>query len=200
MSDNIRLIVGLGNIGSVYEGTRHNAGFLFVDELADKYDGRFNSDKKFMGAICRVTIDDKDVYLLKPSTFMNLSGKSVAAVAAFYKITPKEILVVHDELDLPPGAIKCKVGGGSAGHNGLKSIVASIGSSDFARIRIGIGHPRDKQLSISVADYVLSKPSSSDRDLIRQAVEKVISEIDDIVSGNFTRVMANLNEKKRDIS
>ena len=157
----IRLIVGLGNIGDAYRGTRHNAGFI----------------------------------LLKPSTLMNLSGKSVAAVSTFHKISPSEILVAHDELDLLPGTVRLKISGGSAGHNGLKSIVSCLGSSDFARLRIGIGHPRDRQLQIPVADYVLSRPPKEDLELISSAIEKALACIDEIVDGDFSRAMSALNEK-----
>ena len=165
----IRLIVGLGNIGDAYKGTRHNAGFHFVDEVANEYGARFQADRKFFGDVAKARIGGVEVILLKPSTLMNLSGKAVAAVSAFYKITPSEILVAHDELDLLPGTARLKIGGGSAGHNGLKSIVSCLGSSDFVRLRIGIGHPRDRQLQIPVADYVLSRPPKEDQELISSA-------------------------------
>ena len=173
----IRLIVGLGNIGDAYKGTRHNAGFHFVDEVANEYGARFQADRKFFGDVAKARIGGVEVILLKPSTLMNLSGKAVAAVSAFYKITPSEILVAHDELDLLPGTARLKIGGGSAGHNGLKSIVSCLGSSDFVRLRIGIGHPRDRQLQIPVADYVLSRPPKEDQELISSAIKKALREI-----------------------
>ena len=191
----IRLIVGLGNIGDAYRGTRHNAGFHFVDEVADKYAARFQTDRKFFGEVAKARIGGAEVILLKPSTLMNLSGKSVAAVSTFYKISPSEILVAHDELDLLPGTVRLKISGGSAGHNGLKSIVSCLGSSDFARLRIGIGHPRDRQLQIPVADYVLSRPPKEDLELISSAIEKALACIDEIVDGDFSRAMSALNEK-----
>ena len=170
----IRLIVGLGNIGDAYKGTRHNAGFHFVDEVANEYGARFQADRKFFGDVAKARIGGVEVILLKPSTLMNLSGKAVAAVSAFYKI---------------------KIGGGSAGHNGLKSIVSCLGSSDFVRLRIGIGHPRDRQLQIPVADYVLSRPPKEDQELISSAIKKALSCIDEIVEGDFSRAMSILNEK-----
>lgn len=191
----IRLIVGLGNIGDAYRGTRHNAGFHFVDEVADEYGARFQADRKFFSDVAKARIGGVEVILLKPSTLMNLSGKAVAAVSAFYKITPSEILVAHDELDLLPGTARLKIGGGSAGHNGLKSIVSCLGSSDFVRLRIGIGHPRDRQLQIPVADYVLSRPPKEDQELISSAIKKALSCIDEIVEGDFSRAMSILNEK-----
>ena len=142
-----------------------------------------------------LVIGGAEVILLKPSTLMNLSGKSVAAVSTFYKISPSEILVAHDELDLLPGTVRLKISGGSAGHNGLKSIVSCLGSSDFARLRIGIGHPRDRQLQIPVADYVLSRPPKEDLELISSAIEKALACIDEIVDGDFSRAMSALNEK-----
>ena len=126
---------------------------------------------------------------------MNLSGKAVAAISTFYKISPSEILVAHDELDLHPGTVRLKIGGGSAGHNGLKSIVSCIGNSDFARLRIGIGHPRDRQLQIPVADYVLSRPPKGDEELISSAIEKALTCLKEIVEGDFSHAMSALNEK-----
>ena len=149
----------------------------------------------FFGDVAKARIGGVEVILLKPSTLMNLSGKAVAAVSAFYKITPSEILVAHDELDLLPGTARLKIGGGSAGHNGLKSIVSCLGSSDFVRLRIGIGHPRDRQLQIPVADYVLSRPPKEDQELISSAIKKALSCIDEIVEGDFSRAMSILNEK-----
>ena len=169
----IRLIVGLGNIGDAYKGTRHNAGFHFVDEVANEYGARFQADRKFFGDVAKARIGGVEVILLKPSTLMNLSGKAVAAVSAFYKITPSEILVAHDELDLLPGTARLKIGGGSAGHNGLKSIVSCLGSSDF----------------------VLSRPPKEDQELISSEIKKALSCIDEIVEGDFSRAMSILNEK-----
>ena len=146
-----RLIVGLGNPGPEYEATRHNVGFWFVDHLADKLKIVLAPQGKFHGKAGR----DGELWLLQPTTFMNRSGQAVAALANFYKITPAEVLVIHDDLDLPPGGIRLKQGGGNGGHNGLKDIQARLGTPDFWRLRIGIGHPRTLGLSQQVADFVL---------------------------------------------
>ena len=189
----IRLIVGLGNVGPSYESTRHNVGFWFVDALAQQYNGRFREERKFNGEICRVTIADQDVWLLKPSTFMNLSGNAVVALALYYKILPDEILVVHDELDLFPGTMKFKRGGGNAGHNGLKDISAKLSTPDFWRLRIGIGHPRKFGWEQGVADFVLSSPSEEHRQGINKCIEAGRKAIPYIVSGDMNRVSRLLN-------
>lgn len=193
----IRLIVGLGNIGKPYEGTRHNAGFMFADKVAQKYGAFFHEDKKFLGDVANVKTAGQDVILLKPSTLMNLSGRSVSAVSSFYKIPPEQILVAHDELDFKPGTIKLKTGGGSAGHNGLKSIIACIGSPNFERIRIGIGHPREINPNFPVADYVLGKPSKQDLELIEAAIDKGLEVIEEIIKGDTDSAMMVLNEKRK---
>lgn len=146
------MIVGLGNPGSEYARTRHNAGFWFVDELARKTGAFFRDERKFQGEVCRTRIGDSDVWLLKPSTYMNRSGDAVVALALYYKITPDQILVVHDELDLPPGCMKIKQGGGNAGHNGLKDISAKLSTPNFWRLRLGTGHPRTLGMAQQVAD------------------------------------------------
>ncbi|HMT03864.1 MAG TPA: aminoacyl-tRNA hydrolase, partial [Burkholderiales bacterium] len=153
MASKIRLIVGLGNLGSEYAETRHNAGFWFIDAISKKYGLKLQLEKKFFGLIGKI---GNDILLLEPQTFMNISGKSVLAVASFYRILPHQILVVHDELDFEPGIIKLKQGGGDGGHNGLRDIDKVIGK-DYWRLRLGIGHPGDKN---KVADYVLKKPST----------------------------------------
>ncbi len=164
----IRLFVGLGNPGTQYEGTRHNAGFAYVDALAESLGLAFTFDKNYKGLLARTQIEGKHVYLLKPLTFMNESGQSVAPLARFFKIEPQEILVAHDELDIVSGCIKLKCGGGHAGHNGLRSIQAQMGSADFWRLRLGIGHPGDKS---QVAGYVLRKPPLEDRLLLDNALD-----------------------------
>ena len=153
----IRLIVGLGNPGPEYERTRHNAGFRFLDALADKNGGTFRNEPKFKGEIARARIAGEEVWLLKPLTFMNSSGESVSAVANYYKIKPEEILVVHDEMDLLPGCMRIKQGGGNAGHNGLKSITQQLGTPNFWRLRLGIGHPRTLGLAQQVFDFVFPR-------------------------------------------
>ncbi|WP_118777445.1 aminoacyl-tRNA hydrolase [Haemophilus haemolyticus] len=171
----IKLIVGLGNPGDKYADTRHNAGEWLIERLARRFNISLNPESKFFGKTARTLVNGKEVRLLIPTTFMNLSGKAVGALASFYRIKPEEILVIHDELDLPPGTAKLKQGGGHGGHNGLKDIVAQLGNNNnFYRLRIGIGHPGHRDL---VAGYVLNKPSPADRD----ALEKVLDEATDCV-------------------
>ena len=175
----IKLIVGLGNPGDKYTDTRHNAGEWLIERLARRFNVSLNPESKFFGKTARTLVSGKEVRLLVPTTFMNLSGKAVGALASFYRIKPEEILVIHDELDLPPGTAKLKQGGGHGGHNGLKDIVAQLGNNNnFYRLRIGIGHPGHRDL---VAGYVLNKPSPADRD----ALEKVLDEATDCVEMIF---------------
>lgn len=176
----IKLIVGLGNIGAEYEHTRHNVGFDFIDELAHQWKTVLHTEKKFFGDVARVNHSGRDVWLLKPSTYMNLSGKAVSALAQFYKITPEEILVIHDELDIPCGHIRFKQGGGNGGHNGLKDIQVRCGTPNFYRLRLGIGHPGERELVIS---WVLNKPSAVDRTLIDQAITKSLHALPIILAG-----------------
>jgi len=164
----IRLIVGLGNPGREYESTRHNAGFWWVDEFARLHKLDFRSEAKFHGLTARGQLHGHEVLLLKPQTFMNVSGRAVAALVQFYKIDPAEMLVVHDELDLPPGVARLKMGGGHGGHNGLKDIIAHLGTKDFWRLRLGIGHPGERA---EVSDYVLNDPRREDRELIDEAMQ-----------------------------
>lgn len=175
----IKLIVGLGNPGEKYADTRHNAGEWLIERLARRFNVSLNPESKFFGKTARTLVNGKEVRLLVPTTFMNLSGKAVGALANFYRIKPEEILVMHDELDLPPGTAKLKQGGGHGGHNGLKDIVAQLGNNNnFYRLRIGIGHPGHRDL---VAGYVLNKPSPADRN----ALEKVLDEATDCVEMIF---------------
>jgi len=175
----IKLIVGLGNPGDKYTDTRHNAGEWLIECLARRFNVSLNPESKFFGKTARILVNGKEVRLLVPTTFMNLSGKAVGALASFYRIKPEEILVIHDELDLPPGTAKLKQGGGHGGHNGLKDIVVQLGNNNnFYRLRIGIGHPGHRDL---VAGYVLNKPSPADRD----ALEKVLDEATDCVEMIF---------------
>lgn len=175
----IKLIVGLGNPGEKYADTRHNAGEWLIERLARRFNVSLNPENKFFGKTVCTLLNGKEVRLLVPTTFMNLSGKAVGALASFYRIKPEEILVIHDELDLPAGVAKLKQGGGHGGHNGLKDIVAQLGNNNnFYRLRIGIGHPGHRDL---VAGYVLNKPSPADRD----ALEKVLDEATDCVEMIF---------------
>ena len=192
----IRLFVGLGNPGSEYEATRHNAGFWFVDELASRLKATLVPERSYFGTVARVNRPtpgvDGPIWLLEPMTFMNLSGKSVAALARFFKIEPAEILVVHDELDLMPGQVKLKLGGSHAGHNGLKDIHAQLGSADYWRLRLGIGHPGVKA---EVVDYVLRKPPKEQREAIDKGIEQSLSALDLLLSGDMERAMMKVHAK-----
>lgn len=184
--ESVSLIVGLGNPGPQYQGTRHNAGFWFLDALLRDYPCALRPESKFKGQACRVVIQGHELWLLRPDTFMNLSGQAAGALAGFFKIAPECILVAHDELDLPPGQVRLKRGGGHGGHNGLRSLIEHLGSREFARLRIGIGHPGHKD---RVHDYVLSKPSADDRDAIQRAVDEAVATLPLIVAGEFARAM-----------
>lgn len=182
----IRLIVGLGNPGPEYEQTRHNAGFWLVDNLAQALPGcQLQRESRFKARVAKVRIGGHDVWLLEPQTFMNLSGQAVGALARYYKIVPGEILVVHDELDLPPGAAKIKRAGSSGGHNGLKDIAAALGSQDFWRLRIGVGHPRAQGLKSPVVDYVLKRPRQEEQILINQAILDSLETVTLLCAGQF---------------
>jgi PTH1 family peptidyl-tRNA hydrolase len=178
----IKLLVGLGNPGSEYEGTRHNAGFGWADSAARELKLSLAMDRSYHGQVARGQVRGQTVWLLKPQTFMNLSGKSVAALARFFKIQPAEILVAHDELDLPPGQVKLKFGGGHAGQNGLRDIHAQLGSSDYWRLRIGIGHPGDKS---EVSNWVLGKPSPDQRTAMEDAVARSIQALPLLLEGEM---------------
>jgi PTH1 family peptidyl-tRNA hydrolase len=186
----IRLLVGLGNPGPEYEGTRHNAGFWWVDAAAARLGARLAADRAYHGLVARVNRPEGPLWLLEPQTYMNLSGKSVAALARFFKIEPAEVLVVHDELDLPPGQLKLKFGGGHAGHNGLRDIHAQLGSPDYWRLRLGIGHPGVKA---EVADHVLRKPPASEREAITQAIERSLKELDALLAADMARATRALH-------
>ena len=190
----VRLVAGLGNPGREYSATRHNAGFRFADALALRLGAAFRSEGKFHGHVAKPA---GDLRLLKPATFMNLSGRSVAAAARFFAIAPDEILVVHDELDLLPGEAKMKFGGGIAGHNGLRDIAGELGTKDFWRLRIGIGHPRDSAIpQQDVADYVVALPPSGDGTAIEAAIERALDAWPAIEAGEFERAMLLLHTKK----
>ena len=189
----IRLIVGLGNIGAEYEDTRHNAGFWLADAVARASGVAFRNEKGFFGAVAKAG----SAYLLKPSTFMNRSGQAVAALAAFYKIAPDEILVAHDELDLAPGIIKMKQGGGHAGHNGLKDIQARLGSTDFWRVRIGIGHPRELGMAQEVVDFVLHRPSREHLQLIDECIARAVLVMPEAIGGKLAVAVMNLHARKK---
>jgi len=197
MSDkgpHIRAIVGLGNPGAEYEETRHNAGFWLVERLAREYGGDFRSDGKLFGAVCRIAIQGRECWLLKPATYMNRSGQSVSALLNYYKIPPAELLVAHDELDLPPGQLRLKQGGGHAGHNGLRDIIAALGVSDFWRLRLGIGHPGHAR---EVVAYVLRRPPAEERSEVERAIEAAVGAVPQILQGEFAKVMNGLHRRDK---
>jgi peptidyl-tRNA hydrolase, PTH1 family len=193
--DTIRLIVGLGNPGKEYEKTRHNAGYWWVDAIADEKRAVWKKETKFSGWTTRVEEAGTEFLLLKPSTYMNESGRSVAAVLRFFKIEPGQMLVVHDELDLEPGVVKLKRGGGTGGHNGLTDIGEALDSKDFWRLRIGIGHPGDKDL---VADYVLDKPRKSELEAIEPPFERSYDLLPRLASGRLQDAIAWLHTSPED--
>ena len=188
----IRLIVGLGNPGAEYEDTRHNAGFWWVDQAVRQLGAQLVHDRAYHGFVARVNRPEGPVWLLQPLTYMNLSGKSVAALARFFKIAPPEILVVHDELDLPPGQMKLKQGGSAAGHNGLKDIQAQLGAQNFWRLRLGIGHPGARG---EVAAYVLRKPPATERQLIEANVDESLKALDLLLAGQMDKAMMKIHAK-----
>ncbi len=189
MSDSIKLIIGLGNPGEKYSKTRHNAGFWFIDALANRYSANFKTESRFSGEITKATIEGQSVWLLKPMTFMNRSGLAAQQLASFYKIPARQILVAYDELDLPAGTVRFKTAGGHGGHNGLRDLHAQI-SKDYHRLRFGIGHPGDRN---KVADYVLSRPNQNDEIAIQCAIDKALDSIDLIVKGDLQKAMNKLH-------
>lgn len=187
----IKLIAGLGNPGSEYRGTRHNAGADFVEALARQCGATLQAESKFFGLSGRVNFAGHDLRLLIPTTFMNRSGKAVAAITSFFKIAPEEILVAHDELDIPAGTARYKLGGGHGGHNGLRDIVPALGNSkDFYRLRIGIDHPGHAS---RVSGYVLSKPPQLDRQRIDASIEEAIAALPLLLDGDMTKAMTRLH-------
>ena len=187
----VRAIVGLGNPGADYELTRHNAGFWFVDRLADKHGADFRKEARFHGVLAQVSIGGERLWLLKPATFMNGSGRAVQALMQFHKLTPDDIVVAHDELDLPPGTARLKVGGGHGGHNGLRDLHDNIGA-DYRRLRLGVGHPGEKHL---VTNYLTSgRPSAADQQLIDEAVAASV-EILPLVMQNWDKATQQLHSR-----
>ena len=190
LTADIRLIVGLGNPGADYVDTRHNAGFWLADLLAQDRSATFRFEKRYNADECKFKAEGKDVYLLKPQTFMNRSGQAVAALARYYKIGPEQILVIHDELDLPPGTNRIKQAGGHGGHNGLRDIINHLGSRDFFRVRVGIGHPGDSK---QVINYVLHKPSASDLGAIENANRDTLAVMPLVYQGRIDKAMQALH-------
>ncbi|MCN4143951.1 MAG: aminoacyl-tRNA hydrolase [Thiohalomonas sp.] len=190
-TNNIQIIAGLGNPGNEYERTRHNAGFWFIDQLISHYNLTLKSESKFLGDVAKLNTPSGNVWLLKPTTFMNRSGQSIARLAQFYKIKPEEILVVHDELDLPPGTLKLKQGGGHGGHNGLRDSIVHLGKN-FYRLRLGIGHPGNKE---QVVGFVLGKTPQNEKTLIESSIDKSIDSIELIMQGDMQKAMNQLHAK-----
>jgi PTH1 family peptidyl-tRNA hydrolase len=190
----IRLLVGLGNPGPEYEATRHNAGFWWIDAVAARLRVSLLPERAYHGLVARLNRPGGEpLWLLEPMTFMNLSGKSVAALARFFKIAPGDILVAHDELDLQPGQAKLKLGGSAAGHNGLKDIHAQLGTPDFWRLRLGIGHPGVKD---EVVHYVLRKPSPEHRKAIDESIDRTLESLDLLLAGDMERAMMKVHASK----
>ena len=190
----IRLIVGLGNPGREYRQTRHNAGFWLVDALAAQHHVALKPESRFHGQAVRVVIGAHELWLLEPQTYMNASGRAVAALAAYYKIAPEEILVAHDELDLPPGAARLKKGGGHGGHNGLRDILPQLKTPEFWRLRLGIGHPGDKD---AVVDYVLNAPRREEQPLIDEAIAKSLTVLPHLLAGDLAAAMKQLHTQEK---
>ena len=190
----IRLVVGLGNPGREYEKHRHNAGFWWVAAATDLYPAQMKLEGRFQGILGRAKLVAHELFFFLPQTFMNASGRAVGAVSHFYKIPANEILVVHDELDLPPGESRIKLGGGHAGHNGLKDIVNVLGTPDFWRLRIGIGHPGTRE---EVINYVLNKPSASEFSLIEEVIHQSLQGLPFLAQGLYPEAQARINIRRK---
>ena len=188
----IQLIVGLGNPGDKYTATRHNAGFWFLDLLARHYQASFKSESKFKAEVASLDLSGNRVWLLKPNTFMNLSGESLGPFAKYYQIAPENTLVVHDELDLPPGTSRYKLAGGHGGHNGLRDIFKHF-SKEFWRLRVGIGHPGNKD---QVLSFVMRSPSSNEQLLIDQSMDRAVDTLSDVFAGDMEAAMRSLHKKQ----
>lgn len=190
----VQLIVGLGNPGPEYDQTRHNAGALFVERLADSQRINLSLDKKYFGLVGKFSHQGRDVRLLIPTTFMNRSGKAVAALANFFRIPPEAILVAHDELDMPPGVAKLKLGGGHGGHNGLRDIIAQLGNqNNFYRLRLGIGHPGHSSM---VSNFVLGRAPRSEQELLDTSIDFALGTLPEILAGDWSKAMHKLHSQK----
>ena len=190
----VQLIVGLGNPGPEYDQTRHNAGALFVERLADSQRINLSLEKKYFGLVGKFSHQGRDVRLLIPTTFMNRSGQAVAALANFFRIPPEAILVAHDELDMPPGVAKLKLGGGHGGHNGLRDIIAQLGNqNNFYRLRLGIGHPGHSSM---VSNFVLGRAPRSEQDLLDTSIDFALGTLPEILAGDWSKAMHKLHSQK----
>lgn len=188
----LQVLVGLGNPGPSYQDTRHNAGFWLVDEVARRSGGRFRLESRFHAETARVEVTGHGLWLLKPTTFMNRSGAAVTAFARFYRFDPAALLVAHDDLDLPPGSVRFKRGGGHGGHNGLRDLHRHLGVDSYCRLRLGIGHPG---ASRDVVSYVLNRPTSEDRSRIVEAIDAALEQLPQLLAGDFARVMNVLHSR-----
>jgi PTH1 family peptidyl-tRNA hydrolase len=193
MADSIQLIVGLGNPGAEYADTRHNAGAWLVETLVENSHQTLRAENKFSGRVATIRFDEQDCRVLIPTTFMNLSGQAVKAIASFYRIAAENILVIHDELDLPVGTVRIKQGGGDGGHNGLRDITAQLNTNNYWRCRIGIGHPGHRD---QVHDYVLSRPSKSDQQQIMTSIENALTVLPLFVAGEQQKAMQQLHTQQ----
>jgi PTH1 family peptidyl-tRNA hydrolase len=189
----IKLLVGLGNPGNEYEDTRHNAGFWWIDAIAREVKVSLVPERSYHGLVARTTVNGQNVWLLEPQTYMNLSGKSVSALARFFKIEPHEILVAHDELDIVPGEAKLKLGGSHAGHNGLRDIHAQLGTADYWRLRLGVGHPGDKA---EVVSWVLKKPMLEHRKAIDDSIHRAVLALPLLLAGDMEKAMVKIHTSK----
>lgn len=190
--ESFALLVGLGNPGARYAPTRHNAGFWFAEAAARRLNLQFRTEKRFQGQVAEADRDGGKLRLLMPATYMNHSGRSVAALAGFFKIPVERILVAHDEIDLPPGSVRLKTGGGHGGHNGLRDLIGQMGSPAFTRVRIGVGHPG---LADDVVDYVLNRPGKAEQADIEAAIDRACEVLPDILDGDLARAMQVLHTK-----
>jgi len=192
-STGLALVVGLGNPGDRYLQTRHNAGFWFVDELARRHGGSFRADKKFHGELAQISVAGRDCLLLKPMLFMNRSGLSVASVANFYRLAPATVLIAHDEIDLPPGTLRVKQGGGHGGHNGLRDVIPALGSPEFWRLRIGVGHPGHRD---QVVNYVLARAGAEEQRLLDEAINDAVDAFPLLLTSEFGKAQQTLHSRK----
>lgn len=192
MANPLRLLVGLGNPGSKYADTRHNAGYWFADAVAARFSASFRANSRFFGELAELSAGGQRLRILKPTTYMNESGRSVAAVVRFFGLPLEEVIIAHDEIDLPPGVVRLKRGGGHGGHNGLRDVIPALGSAEFARLRIGVGHPGHKD---EVVGYVLNRARSEERTLIDRSIDEVLEVFDLIVAGDFQRAMNVLHRR-----
>ncbi len=189
----LKAIIGLGNPGPKYTETRHNAGFRFVEQLARAHGGSFRQESKFHGELTDCFIEGAKYWCLKPQTFMNLSGQAVRALLSFYRIEPQQILVAHDEIDLPPGDVRLKFGGGHGGHNGLRDIISHLGTKEFHRLRIGVGHPGRKE---QVVGYVLRSAPREEQALIDDSIDRALAVMPQLARGELDRAMQTLHTKR----